>query len=72
MAVYQIVLQAIVQPEILQRAGEVLEMGIYCQLIYGLDIARLQMDDARIIAELHNLRLGGVMGAGIDIYSVPT
>ncbi len=67
MAVYHIVSQAIAGPEVLQRAGEVLEMGIYRQLIYGLDLTRLQVDDPRLIAEPHNLLLLGIVGAGIDI-----
>jgi hypothetical protein len=70
MTVYQIVLQAVADPEIFQCTGEVFEMGVHRQLIYGLDLARRQVDYPGVVTQVYNLSFSGVMGAGIDIYDV--
>jgi NADH:ubiquinone oxidoreductase subunit F (NADH-binding) len=42
-------------------------MGIDYQLVYRLDLSRLEVDNPRVIAQVNSSGLRGVVGAGINI-----
>jgi len=68
MTEYQVILKAVLLPEILQIADEIRKIGIDYQLVHILNLTGFEVNKSGIWTYLDNLGVIGVMNAGINIH----